>query len=491
MSGFGYKSVQDLREATDKRLRDFLRNQIAPYHPHYSRVFKAEGIDLEKVNGVADLARLPFTSKADLLPTPEEPERTREFILQPTEQLLKEYAPLHQKAMLVIDRLMGGPERARTRVEREYRPIFMTATTGRSARPTPFLYTLHDIEILKTAGSRIIQVIDIPTAANTINLFPYAPHLAFWQVQMAGFAHGVMVVGTGGGRIMGTEGSIQLIERMKAEVIVGVPSFLYHVLRRAVRAGASLSHIKRVVLGAERVPQGMKQKMQESLEALGARDVKIFGTYGFTEARMAFAESPHDQAGGYHLYPDLGLFEIVDPDTGEVLPDDADGELVYTPLDGRGTVVIRYRTGDLVRGGIRIENVPGLGGYLPILSPDISRVSNIRRMDLKKVKGTLVNLNELSSLLSGMSEIEEWQVEIRKKDNDPYEVDQLIVILALKEGAETVEEEFREFLRKKVQLRCEVQPNEILIESLDQLIKRLGLETEMKEKRIVDRRPRR
>src|SRR5690606_29066882 len=181
------------------------------------------------------------------------------------------------------------------------------------------------------------------------------------------------------------------------------------------------------------------------------------------EARMAFCEDPNADRGGYILYPDLGVFEIVDPDGDEVLPDDADGELVYTPLDGRGTVVLRYRTGDLVKGGIRYENVPRLGGWVPILSPDISRVSNIHQMDLKKVKGTLVNLNDLATVLSDLAEVEEWQVEIRKKDGDPYEVDELVVVVALKEGRSVDAEEFREYLRRTILMRCEVQPNEVLI----------------------------
>lgn len=491
VDGFGFKSEREYRECQDAKLRRFLRQQVRAYHPHYKRVIEANGIDIDAIEGVKDLARFPFTLKQDLLATPERPEPGRDYVLQPTADLLKRYATFERKALFLRDRLLGGPDRARLRVEREYRPIFMTATTGRSARPVPFLYTAYDIEILKVAGSRIIQAIAVGTDAKTINLFPYAPHLAFWQVQMAGFAHGVMVIGTGGGRVMGTEGSIQLIERLNAEVIVGVPSYIYHMLRRAARQGARLSAVKRVVLGAEKVPEGLKDKIRATLHELGAKDVLVLGTYGFTEARMAFAESPYVEGGGYCLYPDLGVFEIIDPQTGEVLPDDADGELVYTPLDGRGTVVIRYRTGDLVKGGIRPRFVKELGGWLPVLSSNISRVSNIREMDLKKVKGTLVDLNDLASLLSGMAEIEEWQVEIRKKDNDPYEVDELVITVALREGQVSSLAEFEEKLTEQVKLRCELAPNAIVVKSLDELVASLGLETEMKEKRIVDNRPRR
>ncbi len=489
MKGFGYSSVREAKQASDRRLRQFLTRQVAAYHPHYRRVFERERIDVRSIRGVADLARIPFTTKLDLLPSPEQPERHREFVLQPTPELLREYLPLTAKLRLGVEALLHGRAAARTRVEREYRPVFLTWTTGRSSRPIPFLYSLHDIELLKTAGERLIDVMDVRPDAKTINLFPYAPHLAFWQVQFAGFAHGVMVVGTGGGKIMGTEGCVQMIERMRAEVVVGVPSYVYHVLRRAERGGVKFPELKRVVLGAERVPDGMKEKLRETIAACGATDVAVFGTYGFTEARMAFSESPHSASGGYHLYPDLGVFEIVDPETGAVLPDDADGELVYTPLDGRGTVVLRYRTGDLVRGGIRYQRIDALGGFLPVLSPEITRVSNIREMNLKKVKGTLINLNELSSVLSGEHEVEEWQVEIRKKDDDPYEVDELAVLVAVKDGAARDEAAFKEALAAKIQLACEIQPNEIRVLPLDDLVARIGLETEMKEKRIVDRRP--
>jgi len=486
---FGFKSVKDLRETSDRRRRQFLREQIGPYHPHYGRVFKEHGIDVDDIRSVKDLSRIPFTMKEDLVPSKERPEPHKDFVLQPTAQLLREHAPIGRKLMLLMDRLLGGPERARSRIEQEYLPVFLTATTGRSARPVPFVYTLHDIEILKEAGRRLIDVIGVRPHAKTINLFPYAPHLAFWQVTMAGLAHGVMVIGTGGGKIMGTEGNIQLIERMSAEVLVGVPSYVYHLLRRAARSGTRLPHIRSVVLGAEKVPEGLKEKIREVLRELGSDDVAVFGTYGFTEARMAFAERPTANSSGYHLYPDLGVFEIVDPDTGEQLPDDADGELVYTPLDGRGTVVLRYRTGDLVRGGIRIENIPELGGYLPVLSSDIVRVSNIRAMDLKKVKGTLVDLNEISHLLGDMPAVEEWQVEIRKRDDDPYEVDQVHVCVALKDGMNIDRAKFSEDLAQRMMLSCEIQPNEVRIVPLDELVQSLGLETEMKEKRIVDLRP--
>ena len=101
------------------------------------------------------------------------------------------------------------------------------------------------------------------------------------------------------------------------------------------------------------------------LNAQGARNVYIFGTYGFTEARTAWAECPTENhlSSGYHLYPDKEIFEIIDPATGEVKDDDEDGELVYTSLDSRASVMLRYRTGDIVKGGITHEPCPYCGRH--------------------------------------------------------------------------------------------------------------------------------
>jgi phenylacetate-CoA ligase len=142
-------------------------------------------------------------------------------------------------------------------------------------------------------------------------------------VFFAGQATGMMVLSTGGGKVMGSSGDLRAITRLRADALIGVPGYVYHLLRRAAAERLDLSSIKCVVLGAERVPPGMKQKIGGLLAECGAKDVRVFGTYGFTEARMAFAECPtRDNAyTGYHLYPDLAIFEVVDPVTGEVVPD--------------------------------------------------------------------------------------------------------------------------------------------------------------------------
>jgi len=105
---------------------------------------------------------------------------------------------------------------------------------------------------------------------------------------------------------------------------------------------------------AKKVSEGLRVKLRELALELGAPKVVVLATYGFTEARQAWAECPFPQdhpSPGYHLYPDMGVIEVVEPQTGEPLPPGETGEIVFTPLDARGTVVLRYRTGDFVDAG--------------------------------------------------------------------------------------------------------------------------------------------
>jgi phenylacetate-coenzyme A ligase PaaK-like adenylate-forming protein len=233
----------------------------------------------------------------------------------------------------------------------------------------------------------------------------------------------------------------------------------------------------------------MKDKLQVLLGQVGAKNVRIFGTYGFTEARMAFAECPtKDNAyTGYHLYPDLAIFEVVDPRTGEVLPEGSDGELVFTPLHARASTVFRYRTGDLVRGGLRWEPCPHCGRTVPRISSDLTRESSLKDLQLLKVKGTLVNLEDCAMLLGSMPEVEEWQIELRKKDDDPLEVDEMTVHLALREGSANDTAAAR--VRELFDTRLEITPNRVEFLGLEPMLRKIGMETEMKEKRFVDSRP--
>jgi phenylacetate-coenzyme A ligase PaaK-like adenylate-forming protein len=477
------------RAMQDALLQRYVREYLYPFSPFYRDLFDRAGVRPEQIRGVDDLRRLPLSQKGDLLPTADDPQRFKKFILQPDAQKVRAAWPLSKKLPLLWQKWTKGAEAARATLRSEFAPCFMTFTTGRSAEPVPFFYSPHDIRNLHDTGARLIDVMGLEREYRVANVFPYAPHLAFWQVFFAGQAAGMMVLSTGGGKVMGSSGDLRAMTRLKADALIGVPGYVYHLLRRAAGERMDLSSIRCVVLGAERVPPGMKAKIVQLLGECGAKDVRVFGTYGFTEARMAFAECPTagNDYTGYHLYPDLAVFEVIDPATGEVVPEGSDGELVFTPLHARASTVFRYRTGDRVRGGLRWDPCPHCGRTVPRISSDLTRESSLKDLQLLKVKGTLVNLEDCAVLLGSMPEVEEWQIELRKKDNDPLEVDELIVHLALKGAAD--EGRTAATVRELFHTRLELTPNQVKFLGLESMLRQIGMETEMKERRFVDARP--
>lgn len=464
-----------------QRLRTYLSHRVLPFSAHYQRLFAENDIHPEDIQTYEDWARVPFSSKKDLTVSKEE---QRGFVLIPNEKALK------REWGVIWNAISHGPAYAKEQIEREFRPVMMTSTTGRSSDPVPFAFTKHDLANLDVTGRRLMEVGASQREWKHVNAFPYAPHLAFWQAHHAGLGFGTFMVSTGGGKVLGTEGNMNMIEKVRPEVIIAMPTFFYHLLREAVETGKHWPNMKRIVLGGEKVAEGMRARLHALATELGADDVKIISTYGFTEAKMAFPECPTSLevgASGFHLSPDLGMVELVDPQTGIPVPEGHAGEIVFTPLDARGTVVIRYRTGDIAEGGLSWAQCPHCGRMCGRLLGPISRVSEVRELQFDKIKGTLVNFNILEHLLDDMKGVAAWQVELRKLHDDPHEVDELLLHVAPEEGMNTGELEHR--LGRRFAEVTEIRPNEIQFHDVAELRDRLGVGRLLKEAKILDSRP--
>ncbi len=473
-----------VRQLQAEQLRRYLRTVVLPFSAHYRDLFRQLGIDGDSIHTLDDLQRLPFTTKADLLNTAAHPQKAREFVVIPDEHVLA------RRPSTILRALVRGRNRVKKDLESEYRPIFLTFTTGRSAEPTPFLYTQYDIDNLTTAARRLVEICTTQSDDRLLNLLPFAPHLAFWLTHYAGTAAGVMMLSSGGGKVMGTDGNIRLIRSFKPNVLIGIPTFVYHLMHQAAEEGVHCENLKGIVLAGEKVSDGLRQKLRELALELGASDVQVLATYGFTEAKQAWPECPfpHDQpSSGYHLNPDLGIMEIIDPKTNRSVPTGEPGELVFTPLDARGTVVLRYRTGDYIDGGLVYEPCPHCGRSLPRLVGNISRRSEVREMNLDKIKGTLVDFNELDHVLDGAKDIGSWQVELRKINDDPLELDEVILHVQKING--TDESQIIRELKNRCIAHLEIQPNQILFHTAEEMQRLQGLGTLLKEQKLVDHRP--
>jgi phenylacetate-CoA ligase len=459
-------------------LRQYLRRTVIPFSPYYRELFRKNRFDPAQLHDLDDLRRIPFTSKLDLAGN------VREFVIAPDRQVLA------RRPGTIVRALLHGRAAVAEGFEREFRPILMTSTTGRASDPVPFFYSQYDVERLSLAGERIMRVCAATREMKMLNLFPFAPHLAFWQSHYAGTAFGVLMVSSGGGKTLGTEGNLRLLRKIQPEVLIGVPTFMYHVLHEAVAEGLELRNLRKIVLGGEKAPEGMRRKLASMAASLGAGQVDILPIYGFTEAKLAWATCPtpaNEEPSGYHLNPDLGVFEVVDPKTGEPRGEGEPGELVYTPIDARGSVVIRYRTGDVISGGLVYGRCPHCGRMVPRLMGDISRTSEMKEMHFEKIKGTLVDFNRLEHVLDDMDHIGAWQLEIRKVDDDPLELDELILHVNSLNGTSRIALERQ--LNQRLAEETEIQANRVVFHTAEEMRELQGVGTLLKEQRVVDHRP--
>lgn len=427
-----------------------------------------------------EFRRLPFTSKLDLLPTDDNPKKPRDFILQPNQELIRKHWSKRKLIALALKKLMR--QDVVSSLEREFKPIHIHFTTGRSTSQIPFLYTFHDIETLRLTGQRIFETIGATKDDIVVNAFPFAPHLAFWLAYNTTINSNVLTLHTGGGKLLGTEKIMNAVESLQATVLIIMPGYGYHLLREAVEQKRDFSSLRIVVFGGERVSPGLRRKIKGLLARLGAKNVRVLATYALTEAKTAWVQC-HEESG-YHLYPDLELIELVDRD-GNVVEEGKPGEIVYTSLGWRGSVVTRYRTGDHCKSLVVSAPCKYCGRTVPQLHQSIERRSDMMELHLTKVKGELVNLNTLHAIMHEIPAVEEWQTEVKKKNNDPYEVDELVVTVAFKDkkNHDADVAQLQQLIKRDMALSAivEVQP-------LHEVVQRLGLETELKERRIIDRR---
>ncbi len=473
-----------LRAEQGRKLHWYLRECVLPFSSHYQKIFAQAGLTADDIRSVADLAKLPFTSKEDLLPAPDNPRRSLDFVLKP------DPAVLSRRPGVIWRALTRGKARVKEELDREWRPVFMTATTGRSTESVAFLYTQHDVALLGEGSGRIVGLNGITREDRMLNMFPFAPHLAFWYMHYAGMNRNIFALSTGGGKVMGTDGNLRAIQRIRPAVLVGMPTFVYHVLTQAVEEKLKLEGIRAITLGGEKVAEGMRRKLAELCAQLGSPGVTVCATYGFTEAKLAWPEcrfAPGQPPPGYHLYPDLGIFEVIDPKTGEVQPDGHGGELVWTPLEQRGTVVLRYRTGDQIEKGLTYEPCPYCGHRMPRLVGRISRVSDFRAMRFQKVKGTIVDFNELEHALDDVQGVGSWQIELRKENDDPLALDEMALHITATDGAG--EDALRTAVMNLLKSNFEISPNRIDFHTAEEMrtLQRVGVA--LKEQKVADNRP--
>ncbi|MCZ8148639.1 MAG: AMP-binding protein, partial [Roseomonas sp.] len=192
--------------------------------------------------------------------------------------------------------------------------------------------------------------------------------------------------------------------------------------------GADIRSVRMCAVTGEASSAPLREDMRRLMREQGCAGSVVFDRYGSTESG-GLAQC-QEEGEWHNPAPELLYHEVVDPETGQPVPDGERGQLAITHLDRRGTVVLRYLVGDII--SIKRDACPHCGRIGERLVGPV-----VRTKDLIKVKGMLINPAALLERLQRITALEEFQVVIDHANPDePFPVDELVVRIAPGGGAD-------------------------------------------------------
>jgi phenylacetate-CoA ligase len=420
-------SRDELQALQLERLRRSLRHAYENV-PHYRRSFAAVGVHPDDLHTLSDLSRFPFTMKNDL----------------------RENYPFGMFAV------------PREKISRIH------ASSGTTGKSTVVGYTARDIDTWADLVARSIRAAggrpgDIVHVAYGYGLFTGGLG-AHYGAERAGCT----VVPMSGGQ---TERQVQMICDFKPDIIMVTPSYMLNILDEFDRQGmnAAASSLKVGIFGAEPWTNEMRHVI-ESRTGMDALDI-----YGLSEVMgPGVASECIESKDGPVIWEDHFYPEVIDPVTGEVLPDGAEGELVFTTLTKEALPMIRYRTRDLTR-------------LLPPTSRSMRRIDKItgRSDDMLIIRGVNVFPTQIEEIVLRCTELApHYLIEVSRQGN----LDQMTVTVELSE--ETWQQCGSEY---RAAVACRLQrdvKNSVGISVGVQLVEPVTLERSTgKACRVIDHRP--
>ena len=291
--------VKELRKLQGERLQDLVRRAYA-HVPFYRAKLDAHGVKPDDVRGIEDIAKLPFTMK-------------------------KEFREQYPFGMFAV------PHREIVRIH---------ASSGTTGKPTVVGYTRNDIDNWAECAARSLAC-GGATADDTVQVaYGYGLFTGGLGMHYGAEKLGAAALPTSSGN---TEKQIMLMKDFGVTVLCCTPSYALQIAEVAAQMGEDLMKLplKSGHFGAEPWTEAMRKRIEE-LFPLKALDI-----YGLSEVAGPGVASECLEQHGLHVFEDHFYPEIIDPETGDPLPDGQKGELVFTCLTKEGVPLIRYRTRDV------------------------------------------------------------------------------------------------------------------------------------------------
>jgi phenylacetate-CoA ligase len=391
----------EIREIQERKLQELLV-YLESSSPYYQRIFKKNGIEIDRIRHLEDLAILPLTSKDDL--------------------------------QLYNDQFLCVPKSS---------VIEYTSTSGTLGAPVTISLTEKDLQRLAYNEFKSFAC----AGGSPEDIFQLM--LTLDRQFMAGMAYysGIRKLGAGIIRLGPGVPSLQweTIFRLKPTVLVAVPSFILKLIQYAAdhSIDPASSSLKKAICIGENIRQP-----DFSLNVLGKKitdswSLTLFSTYASTEMQTAFTECEAGRGG--HHQPDLVVVELLD-EQGKVVQKGEPGEVTITTLGVEGMPLLRYKTGDLC---IAHEESCSCGRHTLRLSPVIGR-----KKQMIKFKGTTLFAPALFDLLTGMEDIRDFAAEVFSNEIGTDEV--LLHLLPVKNSGES-DHRIRAYLQAKLRVTPQIR----------------------------------
>ena len=361
---------------------------------HYKASFDSAGVHPDDLKSLADLSRFPFTKKSDL----------------------RENYPFGMFAV------------PRSQINRIH------ASSGTTGQPTVVGYTQADLAMWDIVMARSLRAAGLRRGDLLHNAYGYGLFTGGLGVHGGAEKMGLTVVPISGGM---TERQVRLIEDFQATGITVTPSYMLSILDEYKKQGLDprRSPLKVGIFGAEPWTNSMRIEVEQSF------DMHAVDIYGLSEVLGPGVSCECvESKDGLHVWEDHFFPEIIDPQTGEVLPDGELGELVFTSLSKEAFPIVRYRTRDLTR-------------LLPGTARTMRRMQKVtgRSDDMIILRGVNIFPTQVEEQLLQVTELAaHFQIELIKKGP----MDHMIVHV---EGSQNASDELAKLIKANIGVTAEVK----------------------------------
>ena len=296
---FECMSREEMRNCQNARLRDMI-DRVYHTVPFYRKKMQELKIGPEDIRTIDDLCKLPFTRKQDL----------------------RDNYPFGMFAVPMSE------------------IVRIHASSGTTGKPTTVGYTRHDLQIWSEVTARCLAMSGV-TRHDVVHVaYGYGLFTGGLGAHYGAEKLGCTVIPISGGN---TKRQLQIMSDFGSTVLACTPSYALHIADEMDKHGFTLNDVKlRIgIFGAEPWTENMRRELEEKW------NIKAHDIYGLSEVMGPGVSNDCQYHNGLHVHEDHFIPEIVDPETGEVLPEGAKGELVFTTITKEGIPLIRYNTRDL------------------------------------------------------------------------------------------------------------------------------------------------